>query len=72
MLEKLFLAAAATFSVYVFSGVELPTKMRLPIAFQARETSSKVENEAQLIRAVGDNTDKVAPWKALADNSANQ
>lgn len=71
MLEKLLLAGAVTFSVYVFSGVQLPTKFGLPLAFGPAETSTQIENEAQLSRFDSDNTDRAAPRSAIANNSIN-
>lgn len=67
MLEKLLLAAAVTFSVYIFSGVELPAKLRLPLASSSGEAVIKIENETRQ-----ENTDKAEPWKSLANNFVNQ
>lgn len=69
MLEKLLLAGAVTFSVYVFSGVELPTKFGLPLAFGPAETSTPIENQAQLTPSHQDNKDEAAPRSAIANNS---
>lgn len=69
MLEKLLLAGAVTFSVSVFSGVQLPTTFGLPLAFGSAETSTQSENEAQLTRSHGENTDRAAPRSAIANNS---
>ncbi len=69
MLEKLLLAGAVTFSVYVFSGVQLPTKFWLPLAVGPAETSTQIENEAQLTRSHQDNTVRAAPRSAIANNS---
>ncbi|MDY6805028.1 MAG: hypothetical protein SXA11_14650 [Cyanobacteriota bacterium] len=69
MLEKLLLAGAVTFSVYVFSGVQLPTKFGFPLAFGFAETSTQIENEAQLTRTDRDNTLPSDPTSAIANNS---
>jgi hypothetical protein len=67
MLEKLVLAGAVTFSVYIFSGVELPATLRLPFASRAGETVTQTEKETRQ-----ENTDKAVPWKSLANNFVNQ
>ena len=72
MLEKLLLAAAATFSVYIFSGVELPNQIWSAIAHPTSESSTQVEKEAELIPSLEDNQNKVDPWKTLADNYISQ
>lgn len=69
MLEKLLLAGAVTFSVYVFSGVQLPIKFGLPLAFGPAETSTQIENEAWLTGSHQDNTVRAAPRSAIANNS---
>ena len=63
MLEKLLLAGAVTFSVYIFSGVELPATLRLPFASRAGETVTQTREE---------NTNKATPGKSLANNFVNQ
>jgi len=63
MLEKLLLAGAVTFSVYIFSGVELPAKLRFPLASSWGETVTQIENETGQ-----ENTNKAAPWRSLAHN----
>jgi hypothetical protein len=72
MLEKLLLASAVTFSVYVFSGVQFPSNFRLPLAFGTSETSTPIKHEGQLIRFVQDSENRAAPLSKLANNSVNQ
>lgn len=72
MLEKLLLASAVTFSVYVFSGVEFTSNFRFPLAFGSGETSSLIKHEGQLIRFLQDSENQVAPLSNLANNLLNQ
>lgn len=39
MLEKLLLAGAVTFSVYIFSGLDAPINFRFPLAARPAEAS---------------------------------